>query len=632
VNFFEHQAAARRRSLRLMWMLAVAVACIVALVDVGVLLTAGLGGDAPWRLLVPASLVTLAVIAIAALWRLSRLRDGGAAIALSMGAREVDAVPADVAQRRLRNVVEEIAIASGVPMPRLFVLDQEDGINAFAAGYAPTDAAITVTAGAIGQLNRDELQGVIAHEFSHILNGDMRLNVRMIGLLFGITVLAEGGRRLLQVRGRGRQGLGIAVLAALALLVAGSVGLFFARLIKAAISRQREFLADASAVQFTRQTSGLAGALKKIAGVPAGSRLAHVAQAEEVSHMLFGEGLAGLNWFATHPPLLARIRVLEPGFAEGGLRALRGRWLQQVPDGLAEDLALGLAPRTTPLPDATSHVQLQPAQVVAQVAKPNLDDLAEAGGLRGAIDPQLHALVLQPQAVQAVILALLLRGTPERVAAQRERIAQRLGAPVAGQAIRVHRVWVQALHPLLRLPLVSLGFPALRQQTLAALKAFSVTVDALIHAEGEITTFAYCLGWLVRVQLREASLPRQARSHGALALSSVRAECVLLLATLAHAGHDNPIHAHRAFRAGTEALLGGAPPPYRPPAAGLHALDAVWPRLDDLAPAGKQQLVAALVQVIGEDGRMTVGEAELLRVVCAILHCPLPPRLSPTIA
>jgi len=616
-----------------MWMLAGAVACIIALVDMGVLLVAGFSGVLSWRVLVLTSLAALATMAVAALWRLSSLREGGASIALGMGAEEVDAAPVDSARRRLRNVVEEIAIASGVPMPRLFVLSSEDGINAFAAGYAPTDAAITVTAGAMRQLNRDELQGVIAHEFSHILNGDMRLNVRMIGLLFGITVLAECGRKALHVvRGRGRSGLGLAVLAALALLVAGSVGLFFAKLIKAAISRQREFLADASAVQFTRQTSGLAGALKKIAGLPTGSRLSHAQGAEEVSHMLFGEGLDGLDWFATHPPLLARIRMLEPGFREGGLRALRERWGQVSPDGLAEDLALGLAPDTVGLPAASSQVLLQPSQVVTQVARPALHELAQAAGLRQAIDPQLHALVVQPQAVQAVILALLLDGAPERRAAQQALIAQRLGAPVAGQAVRVHRVWGQALHPVLRLPLVSLGFPALRQHTPEDLQVFSATVDALIHDQGGMTTFTYCLGWLVRVQLREARRPRMVRQHGALALSAVRAECVLLLATLAHAGHEDPIQAQRAFRAGAQALFTGAAPSYRPPSAGLHALDGAWPRLDELAPAGKQQLVAALVRAIGQDGRMAVEEAELLRVVCAILHCPLPPQLPSPMA
>jgi Zn-dependent protease with chaperone function len=217
----------------------------------------------------------------------------------------------DFACRRLRNVIEELAIAAGVPVPQVFVLEEEAGINAFAAGYAPADAAITVTRGALDKLTREELQGVIGHEFSHVLNGDMRLNIRLVGVVFGILVVSVIGRKIAEnVRGRDSSGV---VLFGLVLAAAGYVGVVFGRIIKASISRQREFLADASAVQFTRQTEGIAGALKKIGALAEGSALDSGGK-EEVAHMLFGDGVGYSALFATHPPLLDRIRRLDPSF------------------------------------------------------------------------------------------------------------------------------------------------------------------------------------------------------------------------------------------------------------------------------------------------------------------------------
>ncbi len=277
------------------------------------------------------------MIGLGSLYRIASLRGGGEAVALQMGGVAVPEHSNDFNLRRLRNVVEEIAIASGVPMPKFYVLEHEAAINAFAAGYSPSDAVVAVTRGALERLNRDELQGVIAHEFSHILNGDMRLNIRLIGVLFGILMIALIGKKMLE---HGRFGDSdskgaLAILAAaLVAMIVGFVGLFFGRLIKAGVSRSRERLADASAVQFTRQTAGLAGALKKIGGVHEGSRLSHRGDAEEISHMLFGDGVGLSAWFATHPPLLERIQALEPGFSGEQLERLTCQWQVMPPNGL----------------------------------------------------------------------------------------------------------------------------------------------------------------------------------------------------------------------------------------------------------------------------------------------------------
>ncbi len=351
MNFFEHQAAARRATSRLVLLFVLAVLCIVIALDAVVWMVMP-----SWRALAFTSGVALVVITFGSLYRIASLGGGGDSVAQQMGGALVPPDTQEPALRRLRNVVEEMAIASGVPVPKLYVMEDEDGINAFAAGYSPSDAVIAVTRGALDRLNRDELQGVVAHEFSHVLNGDMRLNIRLIGGLFGIMMIGLIGRKVLEYSSIGRRGRGAVALmaAAIAALVIGYIGLFFARMIKAGVSRSRERLADASAVQFTRQTQGLAGALKKIAGVDAGSRLQHRGDAEEVSHMLFGDGIGFSRLFATHPPLLERIQALEPGFRSASLERLQRQWAEPPPEGMQEDLALGLAKTITPGPAARS--------------------------------------------------------------------------------------------------------------------------------------------------------------------------------------------------------------------------------------------------------------------------------------
>ena len=406
MNFFERQAQARRNTTRLVILFALAVAGIVVAVDLGVLLV--FGGDPV--MLALSTLLALGVIGIGSLYRVASLRGGGEPIAQQMGGVPVPEDTTDLHLRRLRNVVEEMSIASGVPVPKIYVMEHEAGINAFAAGYSPSDAVIAVTRGALDRLNRDELQGVVAHEYSHILNGDMRLNIRLIGVLFGILMLGLIGRKILQHGGRvrGRGAMPVLVGALIALLV-GYVGLFFGRMIKAGVSRSREVLADASAVQFTRQTSGLAGALKKIGGLHDGARLAERADAEEVSHMLFGDGIGLRGLFSTHPPLLQRIQALEPSFKAESLERLKAQWLAVPPNGLDEDLRLGLAgPEHGGLPQASSRLGITPPMVAAQVADPKNDDYRRADAIVSTLRGEVRALAAQRDAAAPLLLGLLL--------------------------------------------------------------------------------------------------------------------------------------------------------------------------------------------------------------------------------
>ena len=626
MNFFERQAASRRASSRLVLLFALAVVGIVAAVNLAAWMVVP-----TWRMLAFATGVTLVTILFGSLYRIASLGSGGEPIAQQLGGTRVAEDTRDPALRRLRNVVEEIAIASGVPVPKVYVLDQEAGINAFAAGYSPSDAVVAVTRGALDRLNRDELQGVIAHEFSHILNGDMRLNIRLIGVLFGILMIGLIGRKILE-HGRfgGRRGnVGALVLAALVAMVIGYIGLFCGRMIKAGVSRSRERLADASAVQFTRQTHGLAGALKKIGGLDEGSQLSHRSDAEEVSHMLFGDGVGLSRLFATHPPLLERIQALEPRFDGKQLQRLQSRWQASPPDGLQEDIALGLDGHAgSRLPGATQQLRVDPPAVAAQVAAPAADDYLRADSIVVAIPDALRELATGRGTVMPLMFALLLSDSHGLAARQQTEISTRLGEPTAAEAHRIHRQLITDLHPMLRLPLAALAFPLLRQHPRPQLDAFLDAVHAVVHADGEVSLFEYCLARLLHVQVREALDPARYARFGRRKPGSVRREFATLLAVVAQAGHADAASAQRAYLAGLQRVLPRDHLPYAPPAEGVQALDVVWEPLDALDPLAKQMLVEAITDAISHDGRISVAESELLRTICGVLHCPLPPVLE----
>jgi Zn-dependent protease with chaperone function len=637
MNFFEHQAAARRSSTRMVLLFALAVIGIVVAVDVAVLvlfggvLGAGRSGGSMAGLLVFSTLATVGVIGLGSLYRLASLRSGGETVALQMGGSEVPEDTRDPQLRRLRNVVEEIAIASGVPAPKLYVMEHEHAINAFAAGYSPSDAAVAVTRGALEKLNRDELQGVIAHEFSHILNGDMRLNIRLMGVLFGIMMLSIIGQRVLIYgrAGRSKEGQAVLIVALVALIV-GGIGLFFGRMIKAGVSRQREMLADASAVQFTRQTTGLAGALKKIGGLHEGSQLSDKGKAEEVSHMLFGEGVAFSSLFATHPPLVERIRKLDPLFNPQQLQELSRRWTTAPPDGLQEDIAMGLAaPASVPLPAQGRTLNVTPPMVAAQVATPAQDDYQRAHVLVESLPADLRELATHRASAMPLLLAMLIDASPEIAAKLHVEITSRMGKALAAEAASLRQQHLANLHPMLRLPLAALVFPVLRMRPRPQLESLLDTVEAVVHADGKVSLFEYCLARLLQVQLRESLDPAHYARFGRRKPGGVKREFAILLAVVAQAGNpDNPAEAQRAYLAGLQRVLPRDHVPYAPPAQGVQALDEVWEPLDALDPLAKQVMVEAITAAISHDGQVSVAESELLRTICGVLHCPLPAMLE----
>jgi Zn-dependent protease with chaperone function len=647
MNFFAHQEAARRQTRRMLILFAFAVLAIVVATDAVFIVAIGahaaqrVDGGMNWNVVFALSVFVVVAIALGSTYRIATLRGGGAAVARQLGGTEVATVSGNLAYQRLRNVVEEIAIASGVPVPEIFVLENEAGINAFASGYTPADAAITVTRGALDKLTRDELQGVIGHEFSHVLNGDMRLNIRLMGVVFGILVIATIGRKIAQLsaNSRSRDSGGVAIFG-IALFVVGYIGVVFARLIKASVSRQREFLADASAVQFTRQTNGIAGALEKIGALAEGSKLSS-ANTEEVAHMLFGDGIGYSALFATHPPLEARITRLDPSFTRAKFAEIAAAWSEPVliveGEPGADDSIAGFAPATRmphasrepamPLPAADASLSITPSVVAAQVGKPDTDDRRSARTIRTTIPTALREAAYRHEQAIPLILAMLLDARPEIRAKQASALAARYDAGACA-LVETLSAETATLHPMLRLPLAALTFPALRRRPRPQLATFIDAVDALIAADGRVELDEYCLAKLINLQVIDALSPAAATPTGSVRLPSIAPDVANVLAIVARHGHDDANAAERAYLAAIDEVLPGRPIAYAPPADWAGALDDALPTLDRLAPAGKELVVRALTRAVSDDGVVSVAEAELLRAISAALHCPLPPLIA----
>lgn len=624
MDFFERQREVRAASKRMVLLFIVAVLGIAAVVNIAILVPMA-SQSTPQQLVGYSVLISGGVLVliggVSIVKTLMLRRGGGVKVAESLGGVPVPDMPADPKLKRYRNIVEEISIASSTPVPVLYYLPHEQGINAFAAGYTPADAAVCVTQGSLDRLNRDELQGVIAHEFSHVVNGDMRLSLKLIGVLAGITALAVIGRVLLYTgggRGRDRNTVPLFVVG-LVVLAAGWIGVFCGRLIKAAVSRQREYLADASAVQYTRQTSGLTGALKKIGGLQAGSKL-RTPKAENVSHMLFGEGMSLSSLYATHPPLLKRIQVLEPSFTPANLEELTRHWSARPPDGLAEDARMGFA--VAPAEHAAAP-RAGGREYAATVGNPTPASYQAGARLRQAIPPQLAERAHDPATVVPLIYGLIFDRKQTVRQTQHQIVARAHGQQIADQAWECGADLSQ-LDPSLRLPLASVAFPVLRGRPETEKRRLMAVLGELINADGQLDVFEYCLGTLVFVGLHESLTSASPWKSKRQNLAGAQGAVACLIAVLAQTGNSDPRAAAAAFRAGISVAYPGAQIPFLD-VPGVRALEQVWPIIDGLEGNDKATVVAAVVTTVTADEVVTVAESELLRTVCGVLHCPVPP-------
>ena len=645
MDFFEEQAEARRRTVRLALLFAVAVAGIVtAVYALSLAFYTAVASDAPGVFYIAGQMERVApptlswwnpsvflfacassglIIGLGALYKTAQLRDGGPAVALSLGGRRVDPDSTKLEERRLLNVVEEMAIASGVPVPEVYVLDREPGINAFAAGNTTSDAVIGVTHGTLHVLRRQELQGVVAHELSHILNGDSRINMRAIGLLHGIFLLALIGRFLLRSSsGSGKKEGGAIVLTGLGLLLIGSIGVFFGRMLQSAISRQRELLADASAVQFTRDTDGLVGALKKIGGAPSHSYLG-TPKADEASHIFFSEAIKRLRLFAglfrTHPPLSDRIRKLQP------------QWDGEFPEVELPEISAGMStPPDPPAEEALAFAEPPTEESVSQsiehIGSPRPEQIAFARSLHAALPDSWRHAIHQPPMAQAMVFGLLLAQDEVLRGSELVELAEQTDPQTADLTLRFHSEAV-GLSSAQKIALIDLMMPTLRGLSIEEYHRFRAAVDVLMQSDRYIDLFEYTLSRMLQRHLArffDGAGPTPVRYRS---LKRLLPDARVLLSALARVGSRAEEDAARAFRHGAQVLpLRDQHATILPLAeATLQAIDHALLRFDAATPTLKRSLMLAAAATIMADDQVTDRESELIRAIGDGLDCPVPP-------
>ena len=661
MDFFEHQKTAKTNTLWLSVLFAGAVTLIILLIYGVVLCVAayqqqvstasGVARSAPaaefswWHteLFLTSAGGTLFVVLLGTACKTWSLAGGGTAMAESLGGRQLNRSTTDPAESKLLNVVDEMAIASGIPCPPVYLLDDENGINAFAAGDRPDNAVIGVTKGCLDTLDRDELQGVMAHEFSHIFNGDMKLSLRMMGLLHGIWWIGLAGLTLIrnlpqvtylpETHEKDPVKTGLEILWAifgLVLFLIGSVGVFFARLIKAAVSRQREFLADAAAVQFTRNPDGIAGALKKIGGLEYGARL-HSPKAEEASHLFFGNAFKG-QWFATHPPLIERIRRIEPGF-EGQFSRVAHSKTSHSDNSLISQLASGnqVSPSEVPADTAPStlgqaaNVRFDMEAAIARVGTLLPENLQQAQKVQSQIPQTLRTLTQDSFGACVTVYSLLL----DRNADIRKRQIASLAKHAQGSVLReMKRHWsaFRQLSAETKLPLVELAMPALKQLTSEQYQGFQKNLNRLISADNDIQLFEFLLRRTVLSHLKTLHDATR-RKQRPKSVTQVHAAAADLISALATAGHSDRQLAVTALQQSMHSLSpswNANPQTDHDGRIDFVAADRGLTLLSDTTLNIKQRILRACAVCIEHDGQTTPDELLLLRVIGEALGLPMP--------
>ena len=643
MDFFEQQDKARGLTGYLFLLFGFAVVCIIisifCLASVAVGFEKDLAGLAwTFELAIISTIGTVIAVFLASAFRISWLSSGGKVVAESMGGQRLSQNTKDPLSRQVLNVVEEMAIASGTPVPPVYLME-EQGINAFAAGYSPRDAVIGVTRGCATKLNRDQLQGVMAHEFSHILNGDMRINIRLTGIIFGIVFLSSIGRILTNIAyvsgGRRRNGKdsggGALIILGIGLLIIGGIGGFFGAMIRASISRQREFLADASAVQFTRNPDGIAGALKRIGGYSHGSKLKS-AGAQEFSHMFFSSGISSM--FATHPPLPIRIKRIDPN------------WKNTYPD---TDKISATASQSSQLAGASGFTGSADSEPLSQNQAPSQsgsnrqerpqsaqtflksegkidsEKLAQVRSLIASIPASLVEQAKEPFGARCLLFALLLDN--KNLEARKRQVQM-----IENQAEEGTFDQTEKIEPFLtnlsceqKLVLVEESRPAIAELSINQFSVFQKLIVQLIGADESIDLFEWCLHKVIEFDFGKQHYPRQL--HGRASIRSRISDCAVILGALSHYGQEGA-DPKPAFKKGIQALDRSGQ--IKLPASqdcGLSSMDKAIERLNKMSASEKRSLIDACARTIDHDGKTTDIEIQILRGIACALSCPLGPNL-----
>lgn len=638
MNFFEQQDEARKKTRYLVFLLIMAVMSLIAITTLFVatvfffgqqhaqeytqeqqpVLSGILHSISP-QMFAGISLVIILVILAGSLYKFFQIKSGGKTVAEALGGHLLSGETKIFAERKVLNVVEEMAIASGVPVPPVYLIEDES-VNAFAAGHSSRDAVIGITRGAIELLNREELQGVIAHEFSHVFHGDMKLNMRLVAILHGILLLGLIGQFLVRngfyARSRSSKDNGkFAIIAfGLGLMIIGYAGTFFGNLIKAAVSRQREFLADASSVQYTRNPQAIGNALKKLGGHAGSSQLSSP-HAAEFSHLYFADGVSHfLSLMATHPKLQDRIKRIEP-YWNGEFIYASAKDDKEPPIESAQQTP---APRTSISPEAAMGV----IAALSQIGQPSADHLAYAQQTLNQLDESLRQATHNPLQAQGVIFGLLLSKNVQEKNHQWQLLAELYNDKTLQDLSATAEKAARADEGS-RLPLMELSLPSLKTLDNASINLFLQAVHKLIYADNRINGMEWAINHTLRHYLLE--LPTGPQIH---LLTDLTSELSQLLSMLAHVSSKEIPEIQKAFNAATQELAIDNLALIDKQKLTLSHVDTALEKLNQLKPLQKPKLLKALSQCVMADGKVTLREAELLRAVAAALDCPIPPIMT----
>lgn len=639
MNFFESQDRVRKNTVQLVFLFVLAVVALIIMTNLLVMVVFGYinseqiqdGGallrQIDWRTFATVSIGVGAVVLVGSLYKIMALSAGGKTVAEALGGRLIPQNTDDLKQRKLLNIVEEMAIASGTPAPPVYLLVDEPGINAFAAGFSPRDAVIGVTQGAIDHLSRDQLQGVIAHEFSHIFNGDMRLNIRLMGVLNGILIIGIIGYYMLYSasysrRGRSSdKGAGGLLALAIGLMVIGFAGTFFGNLIKAAVSRQREYLADATAVQFTRNPEGIAGALKRIGGLEFGSRVENPA-APEVSHAFFAQGVSGFmqSLSATHPPLAKRILRIDPRW-DGEFDSSDNA---DVPRDEVERVKSEAVTRKEFIKNiAVGAAMTDLKNVIDQIGNLNPEAISHARTLITELPMAIRETAREPYGARAVIYSLALDSQHELRARQLEHL-QAYADPDVFVLIEKLLPEMNYLDVKYRLPLINIAVPALKQLSLDQYQAFRSNLVALIEMDSKVELLEWSLQKILFNHL-DGQFFKTARTRTRYSdVGRLKKEVELVLSVMAYAGQQGQKDVEEAFNAAAKTLDIGELHLMAINKISLADLDRSLKNLEKLRPLAKPKLLMACATSIVHDQIISSVEIELLRAFSGALDCPMP--------
>jgi Zn-dependent protease with chaperone function len=643
MNFFQDQRKAKKQTTKLIWMYMATVAITASATGVVIMIVLDHGGVYHTRTLLPvfgaAGAVSL-VILLVSLIKILILGKGGDYVAKLSGAVEVDMESSDPLVRRYINVVEEMSIASGTPMPGIYVMENEEAINAFAAGYEIDDAVVAVTRGCLKKLSRDELQGVVAHEFSHIFNGDMKLNIKLIGYLFGLSMISELGYMIVRGSSRTRRrssknDSGNAVILGVVLCVVGYVGMFFASLIKASISRQREFLADASSVQFTRNPDGIGGALKKIYADSCGSVLAGK-RANEISHMFFGDGIKRwMSWFATHPPVEQRLgavfkRFSMEAFERDEVEGLQKKLYEHDQIEMYQDIKTDSESTDDDFVVNNQLIAgiaaLQTGQLNAQIniseraGKINEQNVSFAHELLKSIPQRVHKSIRTSYGSKCLMYALLLDDDKTIRDKQLENLKSKEQTGTVEYVYELFQ-YVGELGEVYRLPLIEISLPTLKKLTVDQVKIFLSLSKKLILADHKVNINEFIIFNFLKHNLNI----KNKFFNKSFSKSNLSEDVRAILSFLAHVGAKSDENKLSSYKSGIELVYDKGLKIIPLKQLNLGKIGSSLAKMRGAKLEFKQDFLNACLSVVQHDDYISVREYELVRLVCELMLVPLPP-------